>query len=322
VATFSPSPSDLRIVRVATRGSPLARWQAQRVIDHLHRVSDRLFELVVVRTAGDRLVDTPLARIGGQGVFVREVQTALLEGRADIAVHSAKDLPSWTPDGLVLASVPERSDPRDAMVGGTLDTLPAGAMVATGSVRRRAQLAWLRPDLTFCDLRGNMETRIRRAEDVGAGVVAWSALQRLGLQSHAVEVLDPAIVLPQVGQGALAVECRQDDETVVSLLRAVDDRSCHQELLAERAFLAAVGGGCTLPLGALARSSAHSTEELTLTGMIASRDGRVVLRRCVSGDDPARIGRALGTQLVEECGGSSLDDFSSQQAEIEYREGS
>ncbi len=175
-------------------------------------------ETVVVRTTGDRLADQPIERIGGQGAFVKEVQSAVLEGRAELAVHSAKDLPSVTPAGLVLACVPERADPRDALVGRRLDELPCGAPVACGSVRRRAQLAWLRPDLSFVELRGNMATRLARAETVGAGVVALAALQRLGLDGHVAEILDPGLVLPQVAQGALAVECRQDDVEMRTML--------------------------------------------------------------------------------------------------------
>ena len=208
----------------------------------------------MVATTGDVRAEVPVAQLGGQGAFVKEVQAAVLEGRAEVAVHSAKDLPAQTPPGLVLACVPERADPRDALVGARLDDLAPGALVATGSVRRRAQLAWLRPDLTFCDLRGNMATRLARAEANGAGVLALAALERLGLTDHVAEVLEPGTLLPQVGQGTLAAECRADDDAVRSILDAADDPVVHAGLEAERAFLAALGGGCTLPLGALAPS--------------------------------------------------------------------
>jgi hydroxymethylbilane synthase len=264
---------------------------------------------VVVSTAGDQMTEVPLDRIGGQGVFVKEVQAAVLEGRADIAVHSAKDLPALTPAGLVLAAVPERADVRDALVGAALGDLPPGALVATGSVRRRAQLAWLRPDLTFCDLRGNMARRIERARAVGAGVVAHAALVRLGLEDEAAEVLSVADVLPQVGQGALALECAVGDERALGALAAVDDAELHRAVTAERAFLDALGGGCTLPVGALAGPAPSGDGTIELDAMLASRDGHVRLRRRDSGGDPDALGRELARQLLDECGGRALADW-------------
>jgi hydroxymethylbilane synthase len=266
-------------------------------------------EPVVVHTTGDDRHDVPVSALGGQGAFVKEVQVAVIEGRADVAVHSAKDLPSDTPAGLVLACVPERADPRDVLVGAALADLPAGAVVATGSVRRRAQLAWLRPDLTFCDLRGNMATRLERAERVGAGVLALAALERLGLAARVAEVLDPGVMLPQVGQGALAAECRRDDTATRQLLEAIDDAAAHQAVRAERAFLAALGGGCSLPVGALAVLDGGQPG-MVLHGMLASRDGRVLLRRQLPGDDPGELGRRLAEELVDEAGGRALDDWS------------
>jgi hydroxymethylbilane synthase len=309
-------------LRLATRGSPLARWQAQHVADLLAALPGAPpCRTVVVRTTGDALAEVPVAQLGGQGAFVKEVQSAVLDGRADLAVHSAKDLPSATPPGLVLASVPERADPRDALVGARLDDLGSGATVATGSARRRAQLAWLRPDLTFCDLRGNMATRIERARRVGAGVVALAALERLGLAGEVAEVLDPGTMLPQVGQGALAVECRADDQEVLGLLSALDDAAAHAELSAERAFLAALGGGCTLPLGALARrlGGADGGDDVEMEGMLASRDGRIVLRRRRRGSDPGELGRRLADELLDGCGGRSLDDWAESPGEAPSR---
>ncbi len=171
-----------------------------------------MVELVVIATSGDQRRDVPVWELGGQGVFVKEVQAAVLDGRADVAVHSAKDLPSWTPEGLVLAAITERADPRDALVGTRLADLQPGAQVATGSVRRRAQLAWVRPDLTFTGLRGNIGTRLERVPDGGAVVVAAAALARLGLLDRAAEILPTAVMLPQVGQGAIGVECRAGDD--------------------------------------------------------------------------------------------------------------
>ncbi len=300
-----------RVLRLATRGSPLALWQANRVADLLTALPGApRCEPVVVRTTGDALADVPVSQLGAQGAFVKEVQLAVLDGRSDLAVHSAKDLPSETPPGLVLACVPERADPRDAMVGSTLEDLSTGATVATGSVRRRAQLAWLRPDLTFCDLRGNMATRLDRAREAGAGVLALAALERLGLTAHVAEVFDPATLLPQVGQGALAVECRGDDHDVLAMLSAIDDDAAHGAVAAERAFLAALGGGCTLPLGALAGPGAAGGD-MVLDGFLASRDGRILLRKRLTGSasDPRALGTRLAHVLLDECGGRSLDDW-------------
>ncbi len=312
-------------LRLATRGSPLARWQAARVAELLGALPGApTCELVVLRTTGDRHADVPVERLGGQGAFVTEIQTAVLDGRADIAVHSAKDLPSTTPPGLQLACVPERADPRDALVGARLDDLRPGARLATGSVRRRAQLAWLRPDLTFVELRGNMATRLERAESEGAGVVAVAALDRLALTGHIAEVLDTGTLLPQVAQGALAVECRTDDAETRRLLGQIDDSVAHRAVSAERAFLAALGSGCTLPVGALASPSGYgrgggdagrpsaaetaATGDLTLEGMVASRDGRILLRRRVTGGDPLALGRRLASDLLDH-GGRMLDDW-------------
>jgi hydroxymethylbilane synthase len=265
----------------------------------------------------------PVEKIGGQGAFVTEVQEAVRQGRAELAVHSAKDLPSRTADGLVLGAVPERADPRDALVGTRLDDLRPGARVATGSVRRRAQLAWLRPDLTFVELRGNMARRIERSRAEGAGVVAVAALERLGLGGEVAEVLGTGTVLPQVGQGALAVECREDDAATRELLAEIDDAAAMRAVTAERAFLAALGSGCSLPVGALARPSgapagrgdgggdgngSGANTELVLEGMLASRDGRILLRRSARGTDPVELGSRLAGELLAR-GGRVLDDW-------------
>lgn len=293
---------------LATRGSPLARWQAQRVADLLAGVpAAPPVVLRTVHTIGDRLPAAPLAELGGQGVFVKEVQAAVLSGQADLAVHSAKDLPARTPSGLVLAAVPERADPRDALAGARLGDLPAGATVATSSPRRRAQLAWLRPDLTFAEVRGNIA---RRLDHHGATcvVVAAAALSRLDLADRAAEVLDPSLVLPQVGQGALAVECRADDEVTRALLAAVDDAGAHRAVLAERSFLAAVGGGCRAAVGALAGPApgAGPGAALMLHAMLAGGDGHIVLRRRVTGTDPEALGLAAFAALRDECGAATV----------------
>ncbi len=267
-------------------------------------------EPVIVSTRGDRLAEMPLDRLGGQGAFVKEVQLAVLEGRADAAVHSAKDLPSQAPPDLVIGAVPERADPRDALVGGAVDELPPGGIVATGSVRRRAQLANWRPDLTFVELRGNMATRLARAADgsVHAVVVALAALERLQWTDRVAEVLSPARVLPQVGQGALAVECRRDRPEVAWLLSAVDDPWSHRTLDAERSFLAALGGSCAAPVAGWAEPEAAGAVDgrIRLHAMIASPDGRTVVTTQGCGDDPHSLGTTVADHLMERCGGASV----------------
>jgi hydroxymethylbilane synthase len=291
-----------RPLRVATRGSRLARWQAARVIDRLAVPC----EIVVVSTTGDQRRDVPLWEIGGTGVFVKEVEEAVLDGRADLAVHSAKDLPSTTGAGLVLAAVPEREDPRDALAGATLANLPTAARVGTGSVRRRSQLAALRPDLTFGSLRGNIETRLDRVAEFDAVVVAYAALVRLGLVDRVAEVLDPAVLLPQVAQGALAVECRAGDDATAAVVARIDDPIAHVAVAAERAFLRELGGGCDVPCGALARVASDGT--ITLDALLSSPDGRVVLRTTASGHDADDVGRAAAHALLDEQGGRSVLD--------------
>lgn len=300
-------------MRLATRGSPLARWQARRVASLLE-ASGVETSLVTVETEGDRRTDVPLHSIGGQGVFVKEVQAAVMRGDADAAVHSAKDLPAAVElqaPGLRLAAFPERADPRDLLVGATLDTLGSGARVATGSARRRVQLANLRPDLLFSDLRGNLATRLAAAgvDEVTAVVVAAAGVDRLDWTAPAgmeTELLDPMVMLPQVGQGALAVECREDDSHLLSVLALIDDESVRRVVTAERAYLAELGGGCTLPVGAYAVLSGEEEGTITLSGMMASEDGRMVLRHTATGDDPEKLGRSLARYLVDEAGGSSL----------------
>jgi hydroxymethylbilane synthase len=303
-------------LRLATRGSPLALWQANRVAGLLEASGTRS-TLMVVETTGDRRTDVPLEQLGGQGVFVKEVQAAVVSGQADAAVHSAKDLPSSdelsVPD-LVLASLPERADPRDVLVGGGLDSLPTGSVVATGSARRRAQLANLRPDLTFVGLRGNLATRLASVgvDDVAAVVVAKAALDRLGWsppEGLALEVLDPEVMLPQVGQGALAVECRVDDAVTRAALATIHDARVGPLVTAERAFLAELGGGCTLPVGAHAQWVDSGSPELRLTGMMASADGVVVVRHTEDGPRPEALGRAVARYLLDEAGGRDLGEW-------------
>jgi hydroxymethylbilane synthase len=290
-------------LRVATRGSALARWQAERVVELLGVEA----EYVIVSTRGDERRDVPIHAMGGTGVFVKEVEQAVLDGGADVAVHSAKDLPAGTAPELVLAALPERGDPRDALVGRPLDEIPTGGRVGTGSVRRRAQLAALRPDLGFAELRGNIPTRLEKAAGFDAVVLAAAALDRLGLADRIAERVDPSVVLPQVGQGALAVECRADDDGTRALLAHVDDAELRAAVTAERAYLAELGGGCNLPCGALAESDGDGG--LRLEALLASLDGRIMLRARVDGHDPVAIGVEAARRLVDEEGGRLvLDD--------------
>jgi hydroxymethylbilane synthase len=295
-------------LRVATRGSALARWQADHVAALLRAVDPGLdVELVVVETGGDRRLDVPIWELGGKGVFVKEIQTAVLEGHAHVAVHSAKDLPSATPDGLVIAGVPERADVRDALVGGRLADLPEGAVVATGSLRRRAQLAHARPDLRFEGVRGNMATRVDRAgrDGVDAVVVAAAALDRLGWGERIAERLDVDVVLPQVGQAALAVECRADDDDIRCVLERIEHGPTRRAVDAERGFLAELGGDCSLPAAAYATIAGDG---LRIRGLVATVDGVTVVRHEVSGPATAgaALGRSVARHLLDEQGGAAL----------------
>ena len=290
------------MLRAATRGSALARWQT----DHVIALLGVDVEVVVISTEGDRRTDVPIDAIGGRGVFVKEVQAAVLDGRADFAVHSAKDLPSspeLQPEGLVLACVPQRGDPRDVLVGSTLEGLPTGGLVATGSVRRRVQLANLRPDLSFTGLRGNIDTRLAKAKGFDAIVMAAAALHRLGKDAEIAETLEPDVLLPQVAQGALAIECRADAAAVLVALRAIEHGPSRRAVDAERAFLAELGGGCDLPVGAFAE---ETDGHLRVRGLVASHDGRIVLREQVTGTDPVALGRELATALLDGAGARAL----------------
>jgi hydroxymethylbilane synthase len=280
-------------LRLATRSSAQARTQAEVVARLIEAsVPNCSVELVFVDTTGDQRQDVALHQIGGQGVFVKEVQVAVLEGRADLAVHSAKDLPSTSTDGLVIGAFGSRRDPRDALVGRSLSELADGATVATGSVRRRAQLAGLRPDLQFVELRGNIQTRLSKVPDGGAIVMAAAALEVLGLTDRIAEAFAPEVFVPQVGQGAVAAECRVDDERALAVLRAVDHEPTRREVELERAFLAEIGSGCSLPVGA------HVTGRRMLTYL--ARDDGSVHRGDVDlggGDDVAIARRAARDAL-------------------------
>jgi hydroxymethylbilane synthase len=253
---------------------------------------------VIVETLGDLNREVPMSELAGRGVFTTEVDRAVLEDRADVAVHSAKDLPSsGTTAGVTIAAVPERADPRDALVGRSLEDLAPGAVVATGSPRRRVQLSNIRPDLAFQELRGNIGTRLERVPPDGSVVVAAAALERLSLGSHAVEVLPVSVMLPQVGQGAIALRCREGDDRTLALLDGIDDVAAHVAVRAERAFLARLGGGCDAPVGAYAKLDESGV--IYLEAMVASLDGHIVIRRRATGVDPEKTGTELAESMLE-----------------------
>jgi hydroxymethylbilane synthase len=293
-------------IRVATRGSALALWQADHVATLLQSAEPSLkVDMVVVDSTGDLNRHVPIAELGGKGAFAKEIQAALLDGRADIAVHSAKDLPSITPEGLVLAAVPTRADPRDVMVGAKLEDLREGALVGTGSLRRRAQLAHLRPDLRFEDVRGNIPTRVEKAHRFDAIVLAAAGLDRLGMAEHIAERLPVEVMLPQVGQAALAVECRWDDYDTRPLVERIEHTATRACVDAERGFLAELGGDCSLP------AAAHATlagDGLRIEALVAGPDGREVLREEATGPASAgaALGRSLANTLLRERGGAAL----------------
>jgi hydroxymethylbilane synthase len=291
-------------LRLATRRSPLALIQSRYVQQRLAEFGVES-ELVLVETRGDREKDVELSTLGGQGVFAVEIQRALLWNEADVAVHSAKDLPSTTPDGLRLASVPQRLDPADVLVGRSLAGLGPGATVATGSPRRRALLLERRPDLEIVPLRGNMATRLAVAgkNGVDAVVAAMAALERMEESNVVSERLDPSWFIPQVGQGALALEARVDDEETCKALDAINDPPSYKAVEAERAFLGELGAGCSIPGGA----SADVTDEVvTLRGVMLAPDGTKSVRAELVGDDPHELGAKLARLLRDEMSGGSL----------------
>jgi hydroxymethylbilane synthase len=291
----------MKPLRIGTRGSPLALWQANHVAGRLRPVAaPRPVELVEIETEGDVYRDAALARIGGEGVFTKEIQRALLADAVDVAVHSLKDLPTVVAEGLVLAAVPPRGPTGDALVSrrhGSFTALPQGATVATSSLRRRAQVLHRRPDLRLVDIRGNVETRLRKLEEQGldALVLAQAGLERLGLAAQITEILDPSWMLPAVGQGALGLECRAEDTTTRELLRYLNDPATRQTVLAERAFLRAMGGGCQVPMGAAAVVEGTT---LTLRATVLKPDGTVRLE--ASGTGQANDAETVGEKVAKE----------------------
>ncbi|HKI35184.1 MAG TPA: hydroxymethylbilane synthase [Gemmataceae bacterium] len=298
-------------LRIGTRGSKLALWQANHVAERLRPLTaPRPVELVVIATAGDQVRDVPLAQIGGEGVFTKEIQRALLDGSVDVAVHSLKDLPTIPVEGLVLAAVPERGPTGDVFVSEKhrrFDDLPRGAVLATSSLRRRAQALHRRPDLKLIDIRGNVETRLRKLHETGidATLLAEAGLVRLGLATAITEVLDPDWMLPAVGQGALGLECRADDRETLGLVERLNHLPTRRAVLAEREMLRALGGGCQVPMGAVCRIAG---DVLVLRGAVVRANGTQRVEAELSGlaDDPEGIGRRVAGELLARGAGKLL----------------
>lgn len=300
-----------RPLRIGTRGSPMAVRQTDIIRDRLIAAHPELaeagaVEIVTIRTTGDRVQNRLLAEIGGKGLFAKEIEEALLAGKIDLAVHSLKDLETWLPDGLVIACVPPRDDPRDAFVsasGETLSSLAHGATVGTASLRRQAQLLRHRPDLSIVPIRGNVNTRLRKMEagEVDALVLALCGLERLDLTGHATEVLPREVMLPAVGQGALAVECRTTDEMVRQLVEPLHDPISAACVVAERAMLAALDGSCRTPIAGFAEIGG---DRLTIEALLLNEDGSKEIRGRLEGgiDDAARLGSELGRELRSGAG--------------------
>ena len=318
-----------RTLVIGTRGSQLAVWQAEHVAARLGEtfpgVSVRLER---IRTTGDRILDVPLAQVGGKALFVKEIEEALLAGRVDLAVHSMKDVPTDLPAGLAIAAIPPREDPADVLISRTgrrLADLPRGARVGTSSLRRQAQLLHHRPDLIIVGLRGNLDTRIRKLESEGldAIVLAAAGVKRLGLERLVTEILPPEIVLPAIGQGALGIEIRVPrgrggagvpgrndarDTRVAELVKALDHADTHTAVRAERAMLRRLGGGCQVPIAALARLEG---EAIHLRGLIASTDGATLVSGERQGvrEQPEAVGHALAEDLLDRGGQAILKDI-------------
>jgi hydroxymethylbilane synthase len=300
-------------LRVATRKSQLALWQAEHVATLLGRAHPGLtVELVPLLTQGDRIQDRSLAAIGGKGLFIKELEVAIEELRADIAVHSMKDVPAELPGGLTIAAVLKRADARDALVASagiaSLQDLPLGARLGTSSLRRQAQLCALRPDLKITALRGNVDTRLRKldAGDMDAIVLACAGLTRLGLESRITVRLDPKTCLPAVCQGVIGIECRSDDAPTRALLRALEDPATRLVMEAERGFAARLGGSCQSPIAAYAELAGA---KLTLEGLVAEPDGSRLIRDSTSGgiENPAQLGRHLAERMLGAGAGALLE---------------
>jgi hydroxymethylbilane synthase len=302
----------MKSLRLGTRGSPLALWQARHVTALLRDAApDHTVELIEIETTGDQVRDVPLVQLGGDGAFTKAIQQALLDGQVDVAVHSLKDLPTFAVEGLVLAAVPMRGPTGDAFVSKkhrAFADLPAGAVVATSSLRRKAQLLHRRPDLKLIDIRGNVETRLRKLieQNIDATILAEAGLVRLGLGDQITEVLDQNWMFPAIGQGALGLECRTVDAATRVILNQLNDAPTRWSVLAERAMLRGLGGGCQVPIGALTNIA---DGVLTLRGIVLPPDGSQRIESKIAGavDQAEALGKALADQLCARGAGQLLN---------------
>jgi hydroxymethylbilane synthase len=287
------------LIRIGSRGSKLARWQAEHV-QALLEARGHECRIEIITTTGDRVQDRRLDSVGGKGAFLKEIEDAMLDGQVDLAVHSLKDVPTAMPDGLRLCAILERADPRDVLVsarGARFADLPAGSVIGTSSLRRQCQVRALRPDLEVTDLRGNVDTRLQKLRDgrCDAIVLALAGMERLGRASEATEVLDPAAFIPAPGQGAIALECRNDDASIAAAVAPLGHSPTAREVEAERALLQSLGGGCNVPLGAHATTQGG---ELHLVAFVGRPDGSSLLRSERRGNGPAALGRAVAGDLI------------------------
>jgi len=300
------------VIRIGTRGSKLALWQAEWVKSALENRSPGVsVELVVIKTKGDKIQDVPLAKVGGKGLFVKEIEEAILDGRVDLAVHSMKDMPAEIPEGLCIGAVPVREDPRDVFIsssGRHLDALPQGARVGTSSLRRAAQLRHGRPDLDVQPLRGNLDTRMRKLDEgqFDAVVLAAAGVKRLDLAHRITQSLAPETMLPAVGQGALCIEVRENDPRIGPLARGLDHGETRRAVTGERAFLHKLEGGCQVPIAA---HGVIDGERLTLSGLVAELDGSAMIKETLSGPatDAGEIGVRLAQRLLDRGAGDILE---------------
>ena len=287
----------------ATRPSALARWQTQWVISALQKIhKDLICEEKIITTQGDKILDKPLPEIGGKGLFTQELESELLSGAVHCAVHSLKDLPVENPAGLTVGCIPPRAEVRDVLIsknGYTLATLPQNAVIGTSSLRRASQILSLRPDLSTESLRGNVDTRLRKALEgqYDAIILAGAGLTRLGLAQHVTEWIPLDVMLPAPGQGALAIQCRADDQMTLSLLAKLEDKSTRQCVNAERAFLSELGGGCSVPVAAYAVISDQSSV-ISLTGLVISLDGKTIVKVNGKDSDALQLGNDLAQQAI------------------------
>ncbi len=304
----------MRKIVIGTRQSALALTQSGQVVELLREAARRTgveaeFELKKIVTKGDRILDVSLSKVGGKGLFVKEIEHALLEEEIDLAIHSMKDMPAELPEGLVIGGVPPREDPRDCLItrsGGGFEALPTGARVGTSSLRRACQLKAARPDLVMEVLRGNIDSRLRRLDkgEMDAVILAAAGLHRMGWQNRVTEYLKPELCLPAVGQGALAIECRSGDAFILELLAAVTHEETRRAVAAERSFLDTLQGGCQVPIGAYAAFLPDG--QLSLTGMVGEPDGSVLLKDTLTGDDPEAMGIRLAGTLISRGAGRIL----------------